>query len=93
MGVSVYWLYSVLCIFVVWLQNTLQDRFGTKVPRLDIYRSIISLSEIAHQMWQGHVFCQRNKTSQIAEGEGWKQEIEGLDKILTRWVVNIGGSS
>ena len=39
-------------------------------------------SEIAHQMWHDHPFIQRNKTSKIA-----------LDKILKRWVVNIGGSS
>ena len=23
--------------------------------------------------------------------EGWKKQIEGLDKILKRWVGNIGG--
>ena len=37
----------------------------TRVPRLNIYRSIISLSEIAHQMWNDHLFSQRNKTSKI----------------------------
>ena len=41
-------------------------------------------------MWHGHQFSQRNKISQIAEGgggggEGWKQQNEGLDKILKRW--------
>ena len=41
-------------------------------------------------MWHGHPFSQRNKTSNIAGGEGWKQQIEGLDKILKRWAVNIG---
>ena len=41
-------------------------------------------------MWHGHPFSQRNKTSNIAGGEGWKQQIEGLDKILKRCAVNIG---
>ena len=44
-------------------------------------------------MWHDHPFSQRNKTSKIAGGEGWKQQLEELDKILKRWVVNIGGSS
>ena len=66
-----------LCVYV-------QGRSGTKVPTLDFYRSIISLSEIAHQMWHGHPFSQRNKTSKIAGGEGCKQQIEELDKILKR---------
>ena len=28
---------------------------GTKIPRLDIYRSIILLSEIIHQMWHAPI--------------------------------------
>ena len=67
-----------LCLYVC---ETQHGRSGTKVPRLDIYRSIISLSEITHQMWHGHPFSQRNKTSKIAGGEGWKQQVEGLDKV------------
>ena len=46
------------------------------VLRLGIYRSIISLSEITHQLWQGHPFSQRKKTSKIA-GSGGK----GLVKV------------
>ena len=43
-------------------------------------------------MWDGHPFSQRNKTSKISAGaEGWRQQIEGLDNILKRWVGNIGG--
>ena len=79
-----------LCVYVY---ETQQGRSGAKVPRLDIYRSIISLSEIAHPMWHGHSFSQRDKKSKIAGGEGWKQQIEGLDKIFKRWEGNIGGSS
>ena len=77
-----------LCVY---MRETQQGRSGAKVPRLDIYRSIISLSEIAHPMWHGHPFSQRNKKSKIAGGEGWKQQIEGLDKIFKRWLVNIDG--
>ena len=36
-------------------------------------------------MWHVHPFSQRNKTTKIAEGQGWKQQKEGLDKILKRW--------
>ena len=32
------------------------------VPRLDMCRSILSLSKIAHQMWRDHPFNQRNRT-------------------------------
>ena len=52
MGLSIYWFLSVLCIFCVYF----------------FYRSIISLSEITHQIWQDHPFSQRNKTSKIALG-------------------------
>ena len=45
-------------------------------------------------MWHGHPFSKTNKTSKIAGvGEGWKQQIEGLDKSLKRWVGNVGGFS
>ena len=52
-----------------------------KVPRLDIYRSMISLSGITHQMWHDHSFSQRNKTSKIAvEVEVGGNGEEGLEK-------------
>ena len=54
-----------LCLYVC---ETQQGCSGTKVPRLNIYKSIISLSKITHQMWHGHPFSQRNKTSKIAGG-------------------------
>ena len=37
-----------------------------KVPRLDVCRSIISLSKIVYQMWHDHSFSQRNKTTERA---------------------------
>ena len=43
-------------------------------------------------MWHDQPFIQRNKASKIAGGEGWKQQIERLDKILKRWVGKIEGS-
>ena len=36
------------------LHKTKESRTGTKVPRLDIYRSIKPLSEITQQMWHNH---------------------------------------
>ena len=36
-------------------------------------------------MWHSHQFTQGNKTSQKHGGQGWKQQIEGLDKIFKRW--------
>ena len=65
----------------------------SKVALLLRYQGL-SLSEITHQMWHGHPFSKTNKTSKIAGvGEGWKQQIEGLDKSLKRWVGNVGGFS
>ena len=67
---------------------------GIKVPRLDIYRSIILLSKIAHQMWYDHSFSQRNKTSKIAvEVKIGDNEKRGWTKIRKYGVGNIGGSS
>ena len=68
----------------VW--NTYQGHSGTKVPKFDIYRSIISLSEIPHQMWHNHPFRQRNKTSKIeVEMKVGGNRKDGLGKILKRW--------
>ena len=74
--------------------NTHQGPFGSKYkstkvlkePRLNMGRSIISLSKIAHQMWHNHPFSQRNKTIERAVG-WWLKVTEkegvggGLDKI------------
>ena len=55
-----------------------------KVLRLDMCRSIISLTKITHQMWRDHPFSQRNKTTERAVrlGAGGSKEREGeLSKI------------
>ena len=49
-GLSVYCCLSVLFI-CVYVCETQQSHSVTKVPRLEIYSFIISLSEITHQMW------------------------------------------
>ena len=46
----------------------LQDPSDTKVSRLDMCRSIISLSKTTHQKWGDHPFSQRNKTRKGAMG-------------------------
>ena len=66
---------------------------GTKLPRLYIYRSIMSLRKITYQMCHGHPFSQRYKTSKKQGAEGWKQQKEGFRKILNRWGRKYGGSS
>ena len=49
------------------------------------HRSIISLSEITHQMWHNHPFRQRKKTSKIAvEVKVGGTRKDGLDKSLKR---------
>ena len=63
-----------------------QARSGTKVTTLDIYRSIIWLSEITHQMWLNHRLSQRNETSKIAvELKVGGNGKERLDKIFKSW--------
>ena len=49
---------------------------------LDMCRSIMSLSKIAHRMWRNDPFSQRNKTTERALGEGVKgnRKRGGLDK-------------
>ena len=48
------------------LETLLQDPSDTKVPRLNICRSIISLGKIKHQKWRNHLFSQRNKITKRA---------------------------
>ena len=43
--------YLYVCVWNIW-----QGRSGTKVPRFDIYSSVISLSEIIRQIWHNHPF-------------------------------------
>ena len=70
------------CLFA-W--NPHQGPSCTKVPRLDMCRSIITLSKIAHQMSYNHLFSQRSKTTERAVwvGVGGDME-EGFDKIWQR---------
>ena len=53
------------------LHNTHQGPSGTKVPRRDICRSILSLSKIAHQMWRDNPFSQRKRTTEKTVGVGF----------------------
>ena len=53
----------------------------TMVPRLDMCRSIISLSRITHQMGHYHPFNQHNKAAKTAVGMevagGWSKFEKG----------------
>ena len=69
-----------------------QGPSSTKVPRLD--RSIMSLSEVVHQMWRDHPFSQRNKTAERAVGVGVGDDREKFGQNLEKGGVgNIRGSS
>ena len=59
---------SDLSKFDALLHKTQQDHFGTKVPGLDMCRSIILLSKITHQVCSDHPFSQRNETTKRAVG-------------------------
>ena len=68
------------------LHETHQAPSGTKVPKLDMYRFILSLSKIAHQMWRDHPFSHRNMTTEktVGAGVGGDREVGvggGVDKI------------
>ena len=62
-------------------ENTHQVPSGTKVPRLDMCRSILSLSKTAHQMWHDHLFSQ----------SGWGLEATGKWGIRLDKSENGGG--
>ena len=47
-----------------------QGPSGTKVPRLAMCRSILSLGKTAHQMWCDHSFSQKIMTTERATGLG-----------------------
>ena len=79
---------------------TRQGPSGTKVPRLDMCRSIISLSKIAHQVWRNQSFSQKNKTTEKAVrrwgGRGGRFEgdrKEGLGQNLKKGGRQYRGSS
>ena len=52
------------------LHKTHQCPYGGKVQRLNMCRSILSLSKIAHYMWCDHPFNQRNRTTERTVGVG-----------------------
>ena len=74
-----------------------QGPFGTKVRRLDMCRSILSLHKIAHQMWPDHSFSQINRATERTMGVGVRDETEvggsGWTKFEKVVVSNIGGKS
>ena len=59
------------------LLHTQQGPSGTKVPRLDMCRSAISLSKTTRQIWHHYPFSKRNLATKKAVG------VEVGDK--TRW--------
>ena len=113
MGVSVYWPLSVLCVCVCMCVcvcvcvcvcphmcdiNSVYQ--GTKVPRLDMYRSILSLSKIAHQMRHDHPFSQKKHDNRKSSGDGvWRYQGSGEHSwntpplprppLLIKWVVGL----
>ena len=58
--------------------DTLFHKTYIKVLRVDICRSLISLSKIAHQMWHDHPFSQRSKTTETAVR--WGLEVARKEK-------------
>ena len=67
------------------LHKTEEGSSGTKVPRLDICRSIAAFSKITHQMWRDHSFSQRNKTTKRPVKEVGGDREEGcLDKKILK---------
>ena len=63
------------------LHKTHQCPSGGKVQRLNMCRSILSLSKIAHYMWCDHPFNQRNRTTErtvgVGVGVGGDREVGG----------------
>ena len=68
-----------------------------KVLRIDMCKSLILLSKMAHQMWGDHPFSQRNKITEREVGmrvgvdwkAGGKGVVGGLDKIWKRGGVGM----
>ena len=68
---------------------------GTKVPRLNMCRSIISLSKTTHQMWHCQSFSKRNKATKRLVGvevgdKRWWWWWWGWTKFKRRWAI-LGG--
>ena len=51
-----------------------------------MYRFILALSKIAHQMWHHHPFSQRNRTTWIDD-----RKLGGVDKVAEGQTGNIVG--
>ena len=58
-----------------------------------MYRSILALSKIAHQMWHHHPFSQRNRTTERAVGLLVEDDRKfgGVDKVAEGQTGNIVG--
>ena len=52
---------------------------GTKVPRVNMCKSKLSLGKIAHQKWSDHPFSQRNRATEktVGVGVGGDREFRG----------------
>ena len=57
------------------LHKKKESRTGTKAPRLDIYRSVKSLSEITQQIWYNHppIHSKKQDIENIIGGVGLGQ--------------------
>ena len=68
------------------LLHKAQGLSGTKVPRLKICRSILSLSKIGYEMWHDHPLSQRNRaTKRTGWGEGvggWRCQRSGGEAVI-----------
>ena len=65
------------------LLHKAQGLSGTKVPRLKICRSILSLSKIGYEMWHDHPLSQRNwATERTAGGGGWRGQRSGGEAVI-----------
>ena len=65
---------SDLSKFVTLLNRTHQGSSDSKVPRLNIYRSITPLSEITHQnVARSPIQSKKQDIKNSSGGEGWKQ--------------------
>ena len=65
-------------------QNTHQGPSGTKVPRLNMRRSMISLSKIAHQIWHDHLLSQIKQGNKKSSGGGVGLEATGKEGGWTK---------
>ena len=62
--------------------NTRPDLSGIMVPRLQLCRSVISLSRVTYQIWRDPPFSQVNKATKIAVGV----EVGGVRRNLEKEV-------